>query len=197
VNGSRKEKNFIIFSDAATSSKAMVSVGAFLCLDQMQFEHYSKYTAEILSTKVADAVVYKEYNSKKSTWSEIKTVIDALYTIHDKLEFDQKIEIYTDCQSLCDLINKRKEKLEKNNFMTRAGKVHQNADLYKELFAIADKFYINTIKIKGHDSYMLRLTVQEKIFAVLDKLTRKKLRTIVNDGARISPKSEIFSKTIR
>ena len=43
----------------------------------------------------------------------------------------RKVEIYIDCQSLCDLIGQRKDKLEKNNFMIKKGKVLQHAELYK------------------------------------------------------------------
>jgi ribonuclease HI len=183
VNQAQQVDTILIFTDAATSAKTMVSVGAFLCLDQKDIDQYSKSITPDLSAKLADAIIYKEYKSKKSTWSEIKTVIDALHAVLKKSGPDLKIEIYTDCKSLCDLMNRRKEKLEKSNFMTRAGKVHQNADLYKEFFAIAAKFQIKTFKIKGHDTTAHRLTLHEKIFAILDRLSRKKLRSLLNKRA--------------
>lgn len=179
VNQIPRVEPIIIFTDAATSAKTMVSIGAFLCLDQYHIEQYSKCTPEELFTKLADIVVYKEYKSKKSTWSEIQTVVDALHVVLSKSGPDRTIEIYTDCKSLCDLMSRRKEKLKKTNFITRSGKVLQNADLYKELFAISDKFQIKIFKIKGHDRSAYRLSLHEKIFAVLDKLSRKKLRSIL------------------
>ena len=142
-------------------------------------QNYAECSIEDLYTKLDDLVVYRKYISKKSTWSEIKIVIDALNFLHQNLESIQKIEIYTDCQSLCDLLGKRKEKLQKNNFTTRAGWVLHNANLYKELFEITEKFQIQTLKIKGHSSISYRSTLQEKIFAVLDKCSRKKLRFLL------------------
>lgn len=181
MNQSNQINTLILFTDAATSSQAMVSVGAFLCIDQQHINQYSKTPAEFLSSKLADIIVYMKYKSKKSTWAEIKTLIDALHFILKKLGPGYNIDIYTDCKSLCDLLSIRKQKLEKNNFITKSGKVLQNADLYKELFAIAEKFQIKIFKIKGHDSNSNRLTIYEKIFAILDKLSRKKLRSILNN----------------
>lgn len=175
-----QEDTIIIFTDAATSAKTMTAVGAFLCLDKQNFDNYARNGLEDLTSKLADWVVYKEYKSKKSTWSEIKTAIDALNMVLQKYGPGRNIEIYTDCNSLCDLLSRRKEKLKTTNFVTRAGKILQNADLYKELFAIADKFQIKTFKIKGHDSKAHRLSLHAKIFAILDKLSRKKLRVSVD-----------------
>lgn len=181
MNKPYSERTISIFTDAATSSKSVISVGAFLLLEQQHIDEYSEYTPEKLSTKLADMIIYKEYKSKKSTWSEIKTVIDALHLIQINFVIGIKVAIYTDCQSFCDLINRRKDKLIKNNFITKAGKPHPNTELYKELFAITEKFQIKTFKIKGHALTAHRLTVQEKIFAILDKLSRNKLRSILND----------------
>jgi ribonuclease HI len=169
----------LIFTDAATSPQRCIAVGAFLCLRQQELDAYAEFTQTDLFAKFVNSIIYKEYESKKSTWSEIRTVIDALYLIQKNCSEGQHIEIYTDCQSLCDLMQTRKEKLEKNNFITRTGKVLQHADLYKELFAITGKFHIRIIKIKGHASAANRLSVPEKIFSILDKLSRKKLRSIL------------------
>ncbi len=170
----------LIFTDAATSSKMNIAVGAFLCLDQKQIQNYVECSTEDLYAKLADRIVYQKYASKKSTWSEIKTAIDSLNFLHKNSEFIRKVEIYTDCQSLCDLLGQRKEKLQKKNFLTRTGKILQNANLYKELFAIAEKFQIRTFKIKGHNLISYRLTLQEKIFAILDKCSRKRLRFVLS-----------------
>lgn len=169
----------LIFTDAATSSIMNIAVGSFIYIDEELIQQYEKCSMEDLYVEFVDRIVYQQYSSKKSTWSEIKTVIDALHFVHNNLESIQKIKIYTDCQSLCDLLGKRKDKLLKNNFITRSGKTLQNAKLYKELFESAEKFQIQTLKLKGHCSIAYRLTVHEKIFAVLDKCSRKKLRALL------------------
>lgn len=157
-----------------------MAVGAFLCLDQNQMRDYTECTIEDLYAKLANKITYKQYTSKKSTWSEIKTIIDSLNFIHQNSTEVKKIEIYTDCQSFCDLLNKRKEKLLKTNFITRTGKVLQNAGLYKELFFIAEKFQLHIFKVKGHHPKSNRVSLQEKIFSVLDKLSRRKLRSLLD-----------------
>lgn len=175
-----KSNTMMIFTDASISPQTCIGVGVFLCLSREHIEAYDQCSMEELSAKLSNQIVYTEYQSKKSTWSEIKTVIHALNFIQKNSKIDSKIEIYTDCQSLCDLMGRRKEKLKKSHFITKTGKLLQNADLYKELFEIAEKFQIQTVKIKGHNSISNRLTVQEKIFAVLDQCSRKKLRGILN-----------------
>jgi ribonuclease HI len=177
------EKNkidlILLFTDAATSSKMNIAVGAFLCLDQKLMQNYAECSIKDLYIKLADRIVYQKYVSKKSTWAEIKIVVDALNFLHKNGESIQKVEIYSDCQSLCDLLGKRKEMILQNNFRTRTGKILENAILYKELFKSAEQFQIQTFKIKGHCQISNRLTLQEKIFAVLDRFSRKKLRSLL------------------
>lgn len=174
-------ETILIFTDAATSSKMNMAVGAFVYVDQTFMQNHAECSMKDLSAKLDDMIIYKKYVSIKSTWSEIKTVIDALHFLHDKVKPIQKIEIYTDCQSFCDLLGRRKEKLQKNHFITKKGNILQHANLYKELFNIADKFQIQTFKIKGHHSMSSHLTLQEKIFSILDKFSRKKLRLLLTD----------------
>lgn len=175
----------LIFTDAATSSQSGIAIGAFLFLEQHRVNEYAGYSPEALFSKISERIVYKKYFSKKSTWSEIRIVIDALHVLEESVGTDFNVELYTDCQSLCDLLTRRKPKLEQNNFITRSGKVLANAEIYKELFVMANKFHINIVKLKGHTSISHRLTLPEKIFAILDKSSRRELRAIVNEVLKI------------
>jgi ribonuclease HI len=169
-----------IFTDAATSPQTGVAVGAFLCIDERCIANYAEFSMRMLSTELSDKVVYIEFVSNKSTWSEIKTAIHALDSVLKNAQADCRIEIYTDCQSICDLLGKRKEKLEKNKFMTRDGKLLPHANLYKELFALTEKLKVQIFKLKGHHPTSHHLTEQERIFSLLDKLTRQRLRSVTN-----------------
>lgn len=169
-----------VFIDAATSPQAFTAIGAFICLEQQQINEIDKLTIESLSKHLASMVSYRKYTSNKSTWSEIKTAIHALNAIYEKTQFVGKVEIYTDCQNLCDLMGVRKEKLLKNNFMSKRGKVFQHANLYKELYGLVENRHVNVFKVKGHHTSYRKLTWQERIFSVLDKLSRKKLRLVLN-----------------
>ena len=169
-----------IFTDAATSPQTSVAVGAFLSIDERCIGNYAEFSMDMLSDVLCDKVVYIEFVSNKSTWSEIKTAIHALDSVLKNSLPDCKIEMYTDCQSLCDLLGKRKEKLEKNKFMTRDGKLLHHANLYQELFALTEQLNIQIFKLKGHHPKSHHQTVQERIFTLLDKLTRQRLRSVTN-----------------
>lgn len=171
-----KIETILIFTDAATSPQAEISVGAFVSIEKPYFDDLIDLGMNNLSSQIEKMVIYKKYKTKKSTWSEIKTIINALESLDAK---GKKVEIYTDCQSVCDLIYKRKEKLEKNNYLTSSRKVHEHAELYKNLFSLLEKFDFKMIKIKGHNPKAKIVTLNEKIFSVLDKLSRKKLRSIL------------------
>ncbi len=168
----------LIFTDAATSPSMNISVGAFLCLEEKELKKIFPFNSSELFFYLENKVIYQVYCSKKATWSEIKIAIDALnYLIPQSTSM---VKMYSDCQSLCDLLGKRKEKLLKNNFNNRAGIMLQNADLYKELYRIAEKFQLSILKLKGHQKIYDSIKLEEKIFAILDKLSRKKLRELID-----------------
>jgi ribonuclease HI len=173
------DDTLLIFTDTATSPQRSVAIGAFICLDQAMMQCYAQLHTENLLVKLEKHITYQYYESKKSTASEILTVIDALHYLTQKFHNIKKVEVYTDCQSLCDLLGRRKEKLLATHFITRSGKTLQNAELYKQLYAIAEKFDVTLFKIKGHDSSANRVSLNEKIFAIVDKLSRKKLRLVL------------------
>ncbi len=152
-------------------------------MEQKDIDQFIELSPEQLSNQLENRVSYEIYKSKKSTWSEIKTVIHALQSLQKQFDQrNQKIEIYTDCQSLCDLLGRRKEKLEENNFITSRGSLLQNAELYKELYLITNKFQVIIFKVKGHQAKSNTMVWQEKIFTILDKLSRKKLRSVLKNA---------------
>jgi ribonuclease HI len=156
-----------------------IAIGAFLFLEKGHFNEYADYSNDELFKKISEKVVYKQYFTKKSSWAEIKTVVYSLQVLEESFETDFNVEVYTDCQSLCDLLERRKTKLEQTNFITRSGKVLENAELYKELFMMTNKFNIHIFKLKGHTATSHRMSLPQKIFAILDKLSRKELRATV------------------
>ena len=87
---------------------------------------------------------------------------------------DTKIEVYTDCQNIIGLENRR-EKLEKNNFQTSSGKLINHYELYKEFFEKLDELNLTFIKVKGHKKTSLKDEL-DTIFNLVDKASRKALR---------------------
>mgnify|MGYP003645714013 CR=1 FL=1 len=168
-----------IFTDAATSPQVGVAVGVTVCFDSHELLTYSDSSMQSLFATLAVKVIYTNLESNKSTWSEIKNMMGALEDVRAHYGAGHVVNIYTDCQSLCDLLEKRKEKLISNHFMTRSGKRHAHADLYQSLFAITAQFTVKTIKLKGHYSKKDDLSLHEKIFSIIDKLARERLRSVV------------------
>lgn len=173
------DQDIVIFTDASTSPQKKIAIGAYICLNQIEINQYSDCDNRDLYDKLVKQIIVKQYASKKSTAAEIYTIIDALIYIKNSYGTKQQIIIYTDCQSLCHLLGARGSYLKKNNFMTKTGKILQNTELYKTFFAIADQLQIQAIKVKGHHAKHNTLSIQEKIFVVIDQFCRKQLRQIV------------------
>ncbi len=171
------KKTFYLFTDAAVSPQNNLAIAAFLCLDQEDLEKLAEESQEQLAQKLANLFHFQELVSKKSTYVEIMSAIHGLSYLQGKSNFKVDVEIFTDCQSLCDLLGARKEKLLAQNFITRTGKILANASLYQDLFKLAENFNIVAHKLKGHAPESHRIHVCEKIFALLDKEVRNKLRT--------------------
>lgn len=169
-------QNIIIFSDAATSSQNKLSVGAFFITELAGLPALEALSTTALFSNISDSLTYRQYESNKSTWSEITTVIEALNMVLTLYGPGHHIDIYTDCQSLCDLLNRRKDKLQKNKYITSSGKIHPNAELYETLFGMSEQFQIRTFKVKGHDKSQNRIGIYQQIFDILDKLVRNHLR---------------------
>ncbi len=70
-----------------------------------------------------------------NTRAEIIGLIKLLEKINNTINFDDKINIYTDCQSVLKRI-KSKEKLIKNNYCNKKGIKLNNADLLEKLFLL-------------------------------------------------------------
>ena len=85
-----------------------------------------------------------------------------------------KIIIYTDCQNIIGL-QTRRERFEKNSYMSKAHKRIKNHELYKEFYKITDLVDCEFAKVKGHKKEALKDEI-DKIFTLVDKASRNALR---------------------
>ena len=113
----------------------------------------------------------KRFEDTSSTKLELQTLLWSLEEINDK---DVIIEIYTDCQNIIGLQDRR-ERLEKNNFHLSEGKLMNNHELYKDFLKKTDKLNIILIKVKGHKKNSLKNEI-DIIFNLVDKASRNALR---------------------
>jgi len=112
----------------------------------------------------------KRFEDTSSTKLELQTLLWSLEEINENII----IEVYTDCQNIIGLQDRR-EKLEKNNFHSTSGKLMNNHELYKEFFKKVDELNLTFIKVKGHKKSSLKDKI-DTIFNLVDKASRSALR---------------------
>ena len=152
-----------LFTDGSVNPQSGIGFGAYLLLDKLDYLNAKETKIEL-----------KKFTNTSSTKLELETLLWALNVI-DLQKF--KIVVYTDCQNIIGL-QERREKFEKNSYMTGKGKVIKNHELYKEFFKITDILDCDFIKIKGHrKSYTKNET--DDIFTLVDRATRAALRNSI------------------
>lgn len=139
-----------------TSSDKQLAVGTYVILDNLT------------QTKEKSYLSYPSDNQASSTIAEIRTIIDVLKMIDQTYVNVDRVKVYTDCENCVNLCYKRRQK---PNL-----KKHRYYNFYCELFQLVDKYQIELIWIAGHASKNSRLTIEEKIFADIDKSSRQALR---------------------
>ena len=154
-------KKIKLFTDSSVNPQEKIGFGSFLILDEknISFEEMKKN------------IKIKRFENTSSTKLELQTLLWALEEINDK---NIIIEVYTDCQNIIGLQDRR-EKLEKNNFHSSSGKLMNNHELYKDFFEKIDELNLIFIKVKGHKKNSLKDEI-DIIFNLVDKASRSALR---------------------
>ena len=149
-----------LFTDGSVNPQSGIGFGAYLLLDRLDYLYAKETKIEL-----------KKFTNTSSTKLELETLLWALNDI-DLQKF--KIVVYTDCQNIIGL-QERREKFEKNSYMTSKGKVIKNHELYKDFFKIIDTLDCELIKIKGHKRSSTKNEIDD-IFTLIDRVTRNALR---------------------
>ena len=136
-------KKIKLFTDSSVNPQEKVGFGAYLLLKEnnISFEDMKK------------DIKTKRFEDTSSTKLELQTLLWSLEEINDK---DVIIEIYTDCQNIIGLQDRR-ERLEKNNFHSSAGKLMNNHDLYKDFYLKLDELSLSFIKVNERNT-LIKLT---------------------------------------
>jgi len=151
-----------LFTDGSVNPQSGIGFGGYLLLDKLEF-----------LSKLEKEVKVKKFNNTSSTKLELETLLWALTEISSK---NHKILIYTDCQNIIGL-NDRRDRFEKNNYITSKGKQIKNHELYKDFYKLIDILNCEFIKVKGHKKKSTKDDI-DKIFTLVDKATRNALRKI-------------------
>ena len=153
-----------LFTDSSVNPQSKVGFAAYLLVldDNSTCENLRK------------DIKIKKYIDTSSTKLELQTLLWAL----EDIELQNKsIEVYTDCQNIIGLENRRK-KFEQNDYISGNGKIIANHLLYKEFYKQLDKKALSFIKVKGHKKTSLKDEI-DKIFNLVDKASRNALREYI------------------
>ena len=150
-----------LFTDGSVNPKSKVGYGAYLAVS---------LKAPYSNTFKADVKV-KIFEHTSSTKIEIQTLIWALTSIQKPAA---RIIVYTDSQNIIGL-QERRERLEKNNYLSKKNKPIKNSALYQEFFYLSDHLDCEFKKVEGHKPTRLK-DETDRYFTLVDKASRKALR---------------------
>jgi len=153
-------KKIKLFCDSSVNPQSKIGFAAYLF-----FEVYD----EDIEIKT------KMFEDTSSTKIELQSF---LWAINEIKQNDVSYQVYTDCQNILSLLNRR-EKLESNNYLTSTNKQVKNHLLYKEFYKILDLYNLEFVKVKGHKKSSQKDDI-DKIFSKVDKASRKVLREYMN-----------------
>lgn len=145
-----------LFIDGSVHPQTKVGFGAYLIYDK---------------DASTQTLFHKRFENTSSTKQEIEAF---LWAFENEALKNQTIEVYTDCQNLLSLLNRR-EKLETNDYLTSTGKEVKNRHLYQKFYTIIDAYDCTIIKVKGHKKTSLKDATDE-VFTLVDKHARTLLR---------------------
>lgn len=148
-----------LFCDGSVNPQEKIGFGAYF----------------IFNEKVQNQEIkIKKFKNTSSTKLELEVL---LWALDDEDLENKQVVVYTDCQNILSLLN-RKEKLEKNYYLTNTGKIVKNHELYKEFFTQYERLNISFIKVEGHKKSSLKDEI-DMLFNLVDKASRKALREYI------------------
>jgi ribonuclease HI len=163
-------ETIFIYSDASFSKTYDLAVIGYISFSNA-LEHKRVLTSEVKSDVKSE---YQFINIKNNIRAEIRAAITALQSCR----VGSRVQLFSDCSGVCDLLTRRK-KLEQGSFISKkTGKHLANASLYQEFFSICDSLDLDIQWVKGHSS-VNRMNNIHKNFSHLDQQVRKKLRKVV------------------
>ena len=151
-------------------------MGAYLFLTDSDLQGNLLAGGKNLQACLSPLIRFVPLETSKSTYAELKTCLEALIEIQNRPVSYELVKLYSDCENLGYLLGKRRARLEKSRFLNKSGKPLQHADLYRKLFSASDDLAPIFCKIKGHSKQANRTTIEEQVFAVLDRVCRRKMR---------------------
>ena len=156
--------NLHIFTDCSVNSKIKVGYGAYLVVSDLD---------QPINT-LKHAVKVKRFEQTSSTKLELQTVLWALGEVVLAEGKDIAISVYTDCQTIIGLPDRR-ARLEENNYFSNKNKRLNNYELYQEFYQLTTDLNCEFIKVTGHQQSHKKDEI-DKLFGLVYRASRKALR---------------------
>ena len=167
----------LLFTDASLHPQTRTGFGAYILIPALQI-------SVISLEKMKREVKIAQFSSASIAQLELASLLWALEENPKK-----GLTIFTDSQNIAGL-TERREKLETSGMVSAAtGKPLSNAEYYIRFFDLIDRLQFKVMKIRGH-SKSAEKDPLEKIFTVVDRASRKALRTYLSDNEDKSSKSK-------
>ena len=151
----------LLFTDGSVNPQKNIGFGAYLHVEENQ-------TYEDALRK---SVKVKKFTNTSSTKLELEVL---LWALGEMPLCDEELIVYTDCQNILGL-HVRREKFEKNNYLSKQNKLIANHELHKEFYKITDKIKCKFVKVKGHKPKSEKDDI-DRLFTLVDKASRNALR---------------------
>ncbi|MBL1215001.1 MAG: ribonuclease H [Ignavibacteriae bacterium] len=154
-------KSLLLFTDGSVNTKVKTGYGAYLAVNDLSLS----------IDQIGSSVKLKRFENTSSTKLELQTLLWALNEIKS---MENNIIVYTDSQNILGL-QKRRTRLEGNDYRTKQNKLLKNHELYKEFFKLIDQLDCEFIKVDGHMPTRNKSDI-DKLFSLVDKASRNALR---------------------
>ena len=160
------KKQEFLFTDGSVNPKQNIGFGAFLHVKQN----------DVYNESLKSRVKVKRFDDTSSTKLELETLLWALDEIN---LIDVELVVFTDCQNILGLPSRR-EKFERNDYLTKKNKKIANHELYKKFYQVTDTLSCKFIKVKGHKPKNEKDNI-DKFFTLVDIASRNALREYTKD----------------
>lgn len=151
-------------------------MGATLFLSREAWDRSLEHAKFEIQTKILDGE-----NIARLEWMTTIAALKEWKGKFQKTTQAAKITLVIDCRAIKTLLLRR-ARLEKLKFQSqRSSKVLANADLYQEFLTLYDELHPDIVWVKGHSPKTGRTDLQ-KVFSLVDRAARKKLRELREAG---------------
>ena len=151
-----------LFTDASANPQSKIGFGAALLVENL----------DLPTREAKDWVELVQFDNTSSTKLEIQVLLHTLA----KLEGSNKqVIVYTDSQNIVGLPDRR-SRFEKNNYISKNGRLISNHELYKAFYRLTDSLNCEFVKVKGHKPSALKSKL-DGFFTLVDRASRNALRS--------------------